>query len=102
MGNSDLTYPVATISVDEVMFAGGNSDVNNTKFYLYSGNYYWTLSPTQYTGYYANYLTVSSSGKITNSSGQNGYRPVISLKSDVLKYDAATSNGTMSYPFILK
>ena len=31
-----------------------------------------------------------------------GVRPVISLNSDTLKYDASTSNGSKDYPFVVE
>lgn len=52
IGNTKLTYPVALITSDEAMYAGGvGADlatmtyITNKDFYLYTGSYYWTMTP---------------------------------------------------------
>ena len=56
-GNGQLTYPVALMTADEAMFAGGTSDDGNTKAWYYTnsngasatGEYsWWLLSPRRW------------------------------------------------------
>lgn len=48
-GNKALTYPIGLISADEAMFAGiPNENSSNSNNYLYTGQYYWTMSPSWY------------------------------------------------------
>ena len=96
LGNGALTYPIGLISADEAMFAGiprGGSNQNN---YLYTGQYYWTMSPYYYNST-ARVFRVTSSGGL-DYSGVNstyGVRPVINLKSAI----AITGSGSKTDPF---
>ena len=100
-GNGALTYPVGLISSDEVMYAGGVSNTSNNRYYLYTDQYYWTLSPYEYSLTYADGIIVSSSGGTSFNSVYNNYgiRPVISLKStDVV----VSGDGTSTNPYVIK
>src|SRR5574344_1565816 len=44
-GNASLQYPVALLTADEIAMAGGVSGTSNSSFYLYTNQYYWSLSP---------------------------------------------------------
>ena len=44
-GNGALTYPVGLINADEVTLAGGYLKTTNTKYYLYNGLSYYTMTP---------------------------------------------------------
>ena len=44
-GNGLLTYPVALLTSDEIMLAGGLGDVANSSYYLYTNKDWWALSP---------------------------------------------------------
>ena len=100
-GNKKLSNPVGLITADEVVFAGGKGVTNNTSYYLYTGQNYWTMSP--YYFYSAGYVYVFCVG----SSGNLGYsvvyytwgvRPVINIDSDVT---ISSGDGTSSNPFII-
>ena len=95
-GNGALTYPVGLITADEVVFAGiGNSSVDNTNYYLYSGYNYITMTPTS-NSTVSSYVLLGNKTLFSNSIlGVHGIRPVISLKSSV----EFTGNGTMDSPF---
>ncbi len=101
-GNNMLTYPVGLITIDEVAYAGGKNGSMNYKYYLYTGNYYWTMSPSIFGSHsaYAYVWYVDSTGYLTypNSAYANGVRPVVNLRSDVL-YSRGT--GTESDPYII-
>ena len=45
-GNHALTYPIGLITADEIAFAGGVRNTNNSGYYLYTGQNYWTISPS--------------------------------------------------------
>lgn len=96
MGNGDLTYPIGLLTTDEAYLAGGYG--SNSSYYLYTGNSYWTLSPTYFNGSYGNVRLVNSSGDAYGGTGvysSKGVRPVINLKSGSLK----SGLGTASNPY---
>ena len=98
-GNGALTYPVGLLSTDEVILAGGWY-VNNSGYYLYSGQYYWTMSPHSLNGSIASERNVHSAGRANGNYGArntSGARPVFNLKAEVLKY----GNGTLDNPYHL-
>ena len=98
-GNGALTYGVGLVTTDEVILAGGWSS-DNSNYYLYSGRYYWTMSPDAFYGHYTNERYVHSDGLAATSHGVNGTlgaRPVFNLKSEVL----LQGTGTASDPYHL-
>ena len=93
------TLKVGLITADEVEFAGGKNE-NNTSYYLYNGQNYWTMSPYFWNGSYVNMLAVNSNGHFDSSPVYNTaarLRPVINLKSDV----TFTGNGTIDNPYVV-
>ena len=98
--SAKLTYPIALMTSDEIMRAGGKGGTSLTSpyawYYLNSANgsitsstYWWLLSPDYWNGSYAVVFSVggsSSPGLLNDGSVDSafGVRPVISLKSDVL------------------
>ena len=102
-GNNKLTYPVGLITIDEAAYAGGKKGSMNYKYYLYTGAYYWTMSPYTFYSYDASASVwyVSSAGNLyttASSAAPAGVRPVVNLNSDVL-YSGGT--GTESDPYII-
>ncbi len=102
-GNGVLTYGVGLVTTDEVVLAGGWSS-SNSKYYLYSGQNYWTMSPNNFNDNYADERRVLSSGDAGNSTGYGynvgdayGARPVFNLKAEVL----SQGTGTASDPYHL-
>ncbi len=103
LGNGDLTYPVGLITADEVGLAGGTTNINNSnKFYLWTGQGYWTMSSYHYD-YNSDLVSsrnyyVNLNGRLfpyTVSSNLMYLRPVISLKFNI----TFSGNGSMSQPF---
>ncbi|MCM1053207.1 MAG: hypothetical protein NC483_04470 [Ruminococcus sp.] len=94
-----LNNPVGLITADELSYAGMVYDSNaaTTKNYLYTGQSYWTMSPSEYPN--ALVFFVASVGHISNYStvinSPRGIRPVINLRSDTL----FTGDGTISNPY---
>ena len=97
LGNGALTYPVGLITADEVAMGGGVYGSSNRSYYLYTGNYYWPMSPFYFDGSFAVEFRVSSIGNIYHSGVDYPYgvRPVLSLKSDI----SVTGSGTQSDPW---
>ena len=98
-GNKKLSSPVGLITADEVVFAGGKGGTNNTSYYLYTGQNYWTMSPFNFTSGSAWGFFVYSDGTFgySNVNGSSGVRPVINLSADV----KVTGSGTSSDPFVV-
>ena len=102
--SAKLDYPVALITADELAMAGGVYNTSNTNYYLYNGQYQWSLSP----GYFPPYLSLARVWYV-NSSGtlrpwhdvtySFGVRPVINLKADtqITKGDGSSLN-----PFVVE
>lgn len=86
LGNGSLTYPVGLITIDEVAMAGGYFATDNKNYYLYTGTFYYTMTPNFFrsTGT-AFVFIVNNTGKFQNSSiGSTAYiRPVINLNGNV-------------------
>lgn len=105
-GTKKLAYPSAVLTMDDVYFAGGTNS-NNTSYYLYTGQAYWTMTPYEFVyalfglSKSANVMYIGTNGQITGGivSGVYGYRPVINLKAD-LYYNEG--DGTASSPYTIK
>lgn len=86
LGNGSLTYPVGLITIDEVAMAGGYFATDNKNYYLYTGTFYYTMTPNFFrsTGT-AFVFIVNNTGIFPNSSiGSTAYiRPVINLNGNV-------------------
>ena len=97
-GNGALNYGIGLVTNDEVFLAGGWYS-NNYNYYLYTGQYYWTMSPSKFDDGYANEYIVDDNGSAESVMfvfyGRVGARPVLNLSSDVLK----NGNGTASDPY---
>ena len=80
-GNNILTYPIGLITADEVAFAGGKNSLINLKYYLYTGNYYWTMSPFSFYSYTALAFdaAVYPSGNLSGSNTAQVYALDLSL-----------------------
>ena len=100
-GNKALTYSIGLISADESMLAGISNwnSSGNTNNYLYTGQNYWTMSPSYYSGD-AFVLCVLSDGSLNNyymGDAALGVRPVINIRANV----EITGSGTTSDPFVV-
>ena len=99
-GNGALKYPIGLISMDEAWYAGGYS-ASNSGYYLYTGQNYWTMSPSYFNGSLAYVFRVSSDGYLGAGNvdwAGPGVRPVINLKADV---QITGGEGTSSKPYVL-
>ncbi|MBE6154043.1 MAG: hypothetical protein E7163_00490 [Firmicutes bacterium] len=96
-GNRELTYPLGLITADEVAYAGGVYDVNNTSYYLYSSQYYWTMTPNRYESYARVFV---NGAKLSNNKTETSYgvRPVINLRADLI----LKGEGTSTSPYVVE
>ncbi len=99
-GNHALMYPVGLITSDEVLLVGGLGGTNNNSYYLYTGQYYWTMSPYYFSNV-ALVFFVNSNGNLGSDGyyvhSEWGVRPVINLAADV----TITGSGTMQDPYVV-
>ena len=101
--SAKLDYPVALITADELAMAGGVYNTSNTNYYLYNGQYQWSLSPGRFAHYNstAGAWTVDPSGSLGPWGGvaaSCGARPVINLKADTL---ITKGDGTALNPYVV-
>ena len=99
-GNGALTYPVGLITADETSMGGAVNGSSNSSYYLYTGQWYWTMSPYYFSARVASEFYVRSNGDILGSNVRStgGVRPVLSLKSDI----SVTGSGTQNDPYVVQ
>ena len=97
-GYGVVNAKIGLISYDEIVFAGGYYGVANTSYYLYTGEFYWAMTPA---GNYLDYVRafrVNSDGSINNPYVNITYqevKPVISIDGNL----TSTGNGTKENPY---
>ena len=99
--SAKLDYPISLITADEAAMAGGVWNTPNSNYYLYNGQYFWTLSPSYFVSNYSLALVwrVIPSGLLLpwgSVESSFGTRPVINLKADTL---ITKGDGTALNPF---
>ena len=102
-GNGALTNPIGLMTADEAAMAGMVNGYLNTLSYVYTGTWYWTMSPYSFrpSGSASIVWSVGGTGYFSGDWVPGGYgvRPVINLKSDV---EISGGIGTINDPFIVK
>lgn len=100
-GNGKLEYPVGLLTADETVLAGSKYSSQNTNYYLYTGQNWWTMSPYLFFYDYACGFAVQTNGSISYNyeSFDYGVRPAISLKAGT-KY--VSGDGTAASPFVVE
>ena len=101
--NGKLQNPIGLVTADEAALTGIIWNNANTGSYLYTGEYYWTMSPYRFNdGFGAYVFFVYSSGYLGADGlvywGMHsalGVRPVINIRADV----SITGSGTVFDPF---
>ena len=104
--NGDLKYPIALMTADEVVYAGGFPGTSNNNYYLYSGNEWFTMTPSAYyndgpskiNAMFINGVILDYRSAATVRS-KSGVRPVINLKNDI---QLSTGDGTKENPYVIK
>ena len=103
IANDFYITKIGLITADEVMLAGGVGETENSSYYLYTGNIYWTITPSYFeadsTGI-SRVIAITLSGSISNGyvNGIASIRPVINLSADVT---ISSGNGTMDNPYVI-
>ncbi len=106
--SAKLDYPVGLILADEVALAGGRAYYNgtyspNSNYYLYTGKYYWTLSPSilrsiDSFAYVWRVVPSGSLNPLAHMRDSIGVRPVINIKADTLM---TKGDGSSLNPFVV-
>ena len=95
-----LLYPAGLITADEIVFAGGILSDENSTYYLYTGQIYWSGSPSaiSFRNPISAIFTVGNNGDLNSYrvSSNIGVRPVINLSADA----SISGNGTWNNPYI--
>ncbi len=103
-GNNALPVPVGLITMDEVIYAGGFGGKANSGYWLYTNQYYWTMSPSYYPN--ANVFIVRNYGHLGDDRVNNagyGVRPVINLKANTtFTFDDDKPAGTTTNPYVVE
>lgn len=90
------------LTIDEAIYAGGNNNIDNNTYYLYTNQSYWFGTPLSFSllNSYVGYTTAS--GKIGGlyAYGSSGVRPVISI-SDSSQVESG-GDGTATNPYVIK
>ena len=102
--NAKLNYPISLITADEVAMAGGVWNTPNSSYYLYNGQYYWTLSPFYFAASYSlsSVLYLSTTGGLLSGNRVDvsyNARPVINLRLDVR---ITKGDGTALNPYVVQ
>ena len=101
-GNGNLTYKIGLLTADEIAFAGSIAYTYNRSTYLQENTgttWWWSLSPVDFFGGYANVWSVYSGSLLYDSVGVgSGLRPVISLISST----NVTGDGTSENPYVVE
>ena len=104
IGNGDLTYPVALLTIDEAVMGGINIPdfategvpfSINTYSYLSMADWYWTMSPVAFSVGAGSWFVRDGFAGDVRVDFSRGVRPVVSLKSDI----TFTGTGTYDSPF---
>ena len=64
--SAKLDYPISLITADEAAMAGGVYNTANSNYYLYNGQYFWTISPSSFTSSdtFANVFAIAPKGNL--------------------------------------
>ena len=100
-GKGQVNASVGLLSYDEVVYAGGYYNQNNSNYYLNNNSNFWTMSPAGFSGSYSFVWYVYSSGSINLSfvSSTDRLRPVLNLTADTQISDG---DGTKDSPFVVE
>ena len=99
-GKGLVNASVGLLSYDEVVYAGGYYNQNNSNYYLNNpAIYWWTMSPTGLSGSRSFVWNVGPTGNIGSDfvTYTRRLRAVLNLNADTL----VTGDGTSSDPFVI-
>ena len=93
---------VGLLTYDEVVYAGGYYNQNNSNYYLYNSSIaWWTMSPAGLSGSFSTVWRVGTPGRVNNYYVTNALRlrPVLNLTADTQISDG---DGTKENPFVVE
>ncbi len=93
--------PIGLITTDEIAYAGGVYGTDNSAYYLCTDEFYWTMSPSDYSHGSAGVFLVDLIGSFDTyrMTDDGGVRPVINLKANTTFADGGT--GTADNPYVV-
>lgn len=91
---------IGLLTADEVVMAGSAFDVTNNQYYLYNGESFFTMSPSQHEKSTMNIFIVNNEGALSTSPTNTlaGVRPTINIDGTVF----VSGNGTINNPYIIE
>ena len=97
-GKGVVNASIGLLSYDEVVYAGGYNGQSNSDYYLCNNTYFWTMSPSGFSGSDSHVWHVSDTGYIYNYyvNTADTIRPVLNLTPDT---QILEGNGTKDNPF---
>ena len=100
-GNGALDYPVALLTADELTLAGHGWNGYSRNAYLYTGQYYWSLSPCYFSSNRASGFNMGSNGNLNLNyvNRTYGVRPSVSLAPGIM---ISGGDGTSEDPYQLE
>ena len=98
-GNSMLKYPIALLTTDEIVLAGGMNDC--VQAYYNNGDFFWLMSPNAFTANEASVSLFMRCGISTRISPNYHYalRPSISI---IPGLAIVSGDGTVEKPYVIK
>ena len=101
-GKGQVNASVGLLSYDEVVYAGGYPEQENSTYYLYNKKSWWTMSPNGFvsTFSYSSIWYHTDKGRVHYSCVDmiHKFRVVLILKANTL----VTGSGTSSDPFVVQ
>ena len=101
-GKGVVNASIGLLTYDEVVYAGGYRNQNNSNYYLYNSSIsWWTMSPAGFSGYYAKVWYVDKTSQVDSSIINNSpqLRAVLNLTADT---QISSGDGTKTNPFVVE
>ena len=98
-GNKAMKYLIGLIALDEVLMGGGFGGQANANYYLYTGQDYWTVSPSQFVSngdVGVEQVKVDGNIGASDATYVEGVRPVINLKANTT---FSKGDGSINLPY---
>lgn len=100
ISNNKLLHPIATITADEITYAGTANYMSNINYYLNKNTSFWTMSPNHWNTSGIVSAKIVSRNIVDNShvTVYSGVRPVINL----VQTTTVTGEGTSTSPWLVQ
>ena len=100
IGNGALEYPTALLTEDELVLAGGVSNVYGSHIMYLNGEPFWTMTPTYFDNSMAyNFIMTGNSISFIYAYNSYALRPAISIKPGQL---ITKGTGTVMDPYVIE